>query len=245
MDGTERVPSHTGALRAAWATLITMGVTTMTCNIWHATHEGHLPWPLALLYGFAPVTAALLLSHITGAYQGGGWMKALAALVMLGAMTLSMSATASVVAPTAGPLMKWLFGVVVDGAALVALQVILSPVSKAARKAERDAMASAVPEAAPEAVPEPVVVPGPEPASEPIPVPEPEPRQRPGHVSKEPEAEQARAEYRKSVRRGEPLSDRALGEKFGRSRTWGASRIKEVGDGPRLAASKNERTEAS
>ena len=50
-----------------------------------------------------------------------------------------------------------------------------------------------------------------------------------------PEGRKARAAYRKSVRQGEPLSDRALGEMFGKSRTWGASRIKETEAGPRLA----------
>lgn len=41
------------------------------------------------------------------------------------------------------------------------------------------------------------------------------------------EHEAGRAAYRESVRNGKPLSDRALGTKFGRSRKWGAGRIKE------------------
>ena len=46
---------------------------------------------------------------------------------------------------------------------------------------------------------------------------------------KDPEAEKARREYRKSVLEGHPLTDRALAAKFpGRSRTWAGNRISEV-----------------
>jgi GIY-YIG catalytic domain len=51
---------------------------------------------------------------------------------------------------------------------------------------------------------------------------------RKGSIDKTPEARRARNVYRKSVSRGAPLSDRALGKRYGRSRTWGASRIREV-----------------
>jgi hypothetical protein len=73
------------------------------------------------------------------------------------------------------------------------------------------------------------------PAADPAGGPPARPRRRAIRLDKSPDAEQARADYRASVRRGEPLSDRALGEKFGKSRTWGASRIAEVGAGPSLA----------
>jgi hypothetical protein len=55
-------------------------------------------------------------------------------------------------------------------------------------------------------------------------------------ASAEPDAVKARAAYRKSVRDGTPLSDRALAEMHGRSRTWGAKRIEECNAGPHLAA---------
>lgn len=67
----------------------------------------------------------------------------------------------------------------------------------------------------------------------------PEPARRPVRKrgrSNTPEAAKARAAYRKSVRQGSPLSDRAVGEMFGHSRTWGASRIRETEAGPHLAA---------
>jgi hypothetical protein len=127
----------THARPAAWGVLALTGATTLTFNVWHATHAGHMILPLALLYGFAPVLAAMGLSHIVAAHQGGPAMKGAAFAVMLGAMTLSMGATAAVVRPTSGPWLCWLFGIIIDAAALVALQVILSPESKAAARAAR------------------------------------------------------------------------------------------------------------
>lgn len=216
------VPSH--ARPAAWAVLVAMGGTTMTFNIWHATHAGHMnPW-LAPLYGMSPVLVAGGLSHMVSAHRGGPFMKTVTFIVMLGAMALSIGATGDVVAGAAGP-MRWLFGGVLDAAALLALQVIMSPESRAAARAARKATieAAAVPSAEATEVP---------PA-----MPSAKPRTRATRPSKTPEAEKARTEYRKSVRAGQPLSDRALGAKFGKSRTWGASRIGEVEDsGLKLAA---------
>jgi hypothetical protein len=230
-------PTH--ARPAAWAVLAVTGGTTLTFNVWHATHAGHMLLPLALLYGLAPVLAAMGLSHIVAAHQGGTFMKGTAFAVMAGAMALSMGATASVLRPAAGPWFCWLFGIVIDAAALVALQVILSPESraaaKAARRAAHGAIAGAVPGAAVGPQDEPREGPATGPADGPSDEPGDEPRQRAIRVSKEPDAEKARAAYRKSLRAGQPLSDRAVGEMFSRSRNWGAARIREVGDGPRLA----------
>jgi hypothetical protein len=103
--------------------------------------------------------------------------------------------------------------------------------------------------------PDPLVAPDPDPEMAPVVAPprvhEPAPEVAPQTVhatvqaaparrpSKDPEAERARSEYRKSVRAGMPLTDRALAAKFpGRSRNWAKARIREVGDGPRLAEAK-------
>lgn len=111
---------------AAWAVLIGMGGTSVTYNVYHAVHHSHMNPFLALLYGLAPVAAAALLSHIVAELDGGWFMKTVTFLVMLGAMALSIGATASVVRPAAGSWMQYLFGAVLDAAALVALQRILS-----------------------------------------------------------------------------------------------------------------------
>ena len=62
------------------------------------------------------------------------------------------------------------------------------------------------------------------------------PRTRPVRPLETQDAKRARADYRKSVNQGQPLSQRALGDKYGRSKTWAASRIREVDEGPALTA---------
>lgn len=103
-----------------------------------------------------------------------------------------------------------------------------------------EAVAEATPEAAAEAVPVPPEMPLDEspakppemPAEEPASAASEEPAPQPVRHVKSHEAERGRAEYRKSVRQGQPLSQRALGAKFGKSRQWGADRIREVEEGP-------------
>jgi hypothetical protein len=98
----------------------------------------------------------------------------------------------------------------------------------------------ATPEDVPEAMPVPAGVAPALPvlvqAEMPEAAPPREPRRRPSGPSRDPDAEKARKAYRESVRAGQPLSSRKLGGKYGRSRTWGQSRIDEVNEGPALAA---------
>lgn len=116
--------------------------------------------------------------------------------------------------------------------AKTAEQTAREAAGKAAAKAARGAVRRAIP--VPSGDPQTGPVEGP--AAEPLERPSAEPRQRTARLSKDPDAEKARAAYRKSVRQGHALSDRALGEMFGRSRTWGAGRIREAEAGPKLAA---------
>jgi hypothetical protein len=119
------VPRSRGSV-AAWAVLIGMGGTTVTFNIFHAVDHGQMLTGLALLYGIAPVFAAMCLSHLVAARRGEGVMQGLTFAVMLGAMALSIGAVGTVVRPVAGPYLCWLFGAVLDAAALIALRMILS-----------------------------------------------------------------------------------------------------------------------
>ena len=114
-----------------------------------------------------------------------------------------------------------------EAAASAAEKAAASAAAKAARSAALSAAASAgtVPSGDPGTVP----------LSVPEAVPPAVPRPKVARVDKTPEAERARADYRKSVRQGAPLSARALGEKYDKSKTWGASRIREAGAGPHLA----------
>ena len=78
------------------------------------------------------------------------------------------------------------------------------------------------------------------PASQPRATPRDKPQREPAAISRDPLAVKARATYRRSVQAGEPLSDRALGAKFDRGRTWAAGRIKECESGLQLAESQAE-----
>lgn len=75
-----------------------------------------------------------------------------------------------------------------------------------------------------------------EPASVPPEIPAQVPRSRPVRLLETQDAKRARADYRKSVNQGQPLSQRALADKHGRSKTWAAARIREVEEGPALTA---------
>ena len=243
--GTD-LPPRVHDRAAAWLVVAFAGITMVAFNMWHAIHGG-IPVALAVLFGLAPVVLAMGLSHVVAAYQGGWFMKGATFAIMLGAMVLSVRATGYVVRPATGDLWP-LFGIVTDSAALLALQVIMSPESRAAARATKKATAGATSEATGEAVPEaieeppeepreePQMRPSEEPASVPREKPAKEPRPRVVRLAEDPEAKRARAEYRKSVSQGQALSDRALGAKFSKSRTWGANRIAEVEAGPALTA---------
>lgn len=242
-------PPQAHARAAAWLVLAVAGTTMVSFNMWHAIHGG-IPFALAVLYGIAPVALALGLSHVVAAYNGGWFMKGATFVIMLGAMVLSVRATGYVVRPATGNLWP-LFGAVVDAAALVALQVILSPESRAAaraaKKATREAILNAtlgatqatIPQAAGEAARHAISEPWAEPAGQPADEPQAEPARKPLKVNNEPDAVKARAEYRKSVKAGTPLTDRSLAAKFpGRGRTWAAGRIAEVNAGPHQVAAR-------
>ena len=207
---------------AAWLVLAGAGTTMVSFNLWHAFHAG-MPGYLALLDGVAPVVLAMGMSHIVR--RRGWFLKIATVAVMLGAMALSVSATGEVVHPAVGHLW-WLFGAVVDSAALVALQVILTPVPETVAEPVSESMPESMPESGSGSVPESAGVP---PQS---------PRQVPSRSPAEDrDARAARSAYRKSVAEGQPLSEAGLGAMFGKSRTWGRNRIGEVRAGPATVAS--------
>jgi hypothetical protein len=128
MDAMSSAPhgNRRTATAAAWAVLVAMGGTEMTFNVYHSVHSGSLDLALALLVGIAPVFAAMCLSHIVAEGGAGTGVKTLTFLVMLGAMGLSIGAVSDVIRPVTGPAMSWLFGLVLDAAALLALRMILA-----------------------------------------------------------------------------------------------------------------------
>jgi hypothetical protein len=134
---------------AAWLVLACAGTTMASFNIWHALHSD-MPGYLAGLVGVAPVLIAIGLSHVVARSNAGWFLKAVTFLVMVGAMVLSVRATGYVVRLAFGNLWP-LFGAVVDSAALVALQVILTPAPEPLPATAHEAAAGPLPAPAPAA----------------------------------------------------------------------------------------------
>jgi hypothetical protein len=252
-----RPPQALSPVRISWVTLLGTGGISVTFNIVHAVAHGRMELGLAMLYGIAPVFSAMCLSHIVALHKGGRGMQVLTYLVMLGAMAMSIGAVASVVHPVAGPYLEWVMGAVLDAAALIALRVILTEHQRAAARAARaeaderaraeatrQAEAAAIAEATRRAeleaereAAERAAAEAAERANAEAERVRAERAERARHKtaghSMDADAVKARAEYRRSVKTGTPLSDRSLGAMFGRSRTWGANRIEEVTGGPK------------
>ena len=155
-DHRKTAPGRSSAKVPAWAVLITMGGTSITLNFWDATHAASpMFWLIAGLRGFAPVLAAMFISEAGARFDGGKVFRRVTFAIMGGAMLLSASAVANVLRPSypAGWLglgMSWLFGIVLDAAALTGLWIILTERERrrdAERQGEADDAAQATAEA--------------------------------------------------------------------------------------------------
>lgn len=141
-DHRKTAPGKSSAKVPAWTVLVTMGGTSIILNFWDATHTPHpLFLLIAALRGFAPVAAAMGLSEAAARFDGGKTFRIVAFAIMTGAMLLSASAVANVLRPSypAGLLglgLAWLFGIVLDAAAITCLWIILTERERR-REAER------------------------------------------------------------------------------------------------------------
>jgi len=219
-------PAPAGRPVAEWMLLLSMGGISAWFNIQDAAGKMHLD--VAIGAGIAPVLAAMLSSHVVAKHRHAEkWLRIATFVVMVGAMALSAQAVGDVVRP-GDRYLWWLFGTVVDAAELIALYMLLThaAASRAAKKAAEQASSAELAAQAQAAAGTAAGTPDPE-------LPR---RGKPAPVARDHSslAEAARKEYRRSLadaeagRARKPLSDRALGAKFGKSRTWGASRIAEV-----------------
>jgi hypothetical protein len=133
---------------AAWLVLGAMGIASVTFQIDHALDGGLPRWLIAGVVGFAPVAVSLGVAHMIALHKGGRVMRAAAILVMACGMTLSMGAIAWVVGPYYHSWLRWLFGVLLDGAALFAAWVLLSEHERRAGDAAQARSAAEVVKAA-------------------------------------------------------------------------------------------------
>jgi len=127
----------------AWAVFVSMAGTTMSFQVYHSVELGRMPWPLAVLYGVVPLCISMLLIEVVSGWEAAPkWTPAAAYLIIAGAMFLSAAATGAVVLRAAPPHSSLLFGVLLDGAAILAARFLMTA-AKRGVKAEAAALESA------------------------------------------------------------------------------------------------------
>ena len=118
---------------SAWAVFTSMAGTTMAFQVYHSIKHGHMPWPLAVLYGVVPLFIAMLLIEVVSGWEDAPkWIRGGAYLIISGAMFLSASATGAVVLKAAPPHSSLLFGLLLDGAAILAARFLMTATKRAA-----------------------------------------------------------------------------------------------------------------
>ena len=138
------------AKTCAWIVAVSMAATTMTFQVYHSIRFGQMPWPLAVLEGVVPLLISMCILEFVSEWEGAQWWAVTAAyLIMGGSMYLSAAATGAVVLHAAPGHMSWLFGVLLDAAALLAVHFILNGPRAAdiAREAAAEAAARSAREA--------------------------------------------------------------------------------------------------
>lgn len=107
---------------AAWCVFVGMAVTSMTFQTFHAITVGQMAWPLAALYGIAPLAISIGVLEFTAGWEL--WAKTGSYLIAGGAMYASASATGSVTEHAAAAHTELVFGLILDAAALLAIAYI-------------------------------------------------------------------------------------------------------------------------
>jgi hypothetical protein len=123
----------TRARVSAWSVFISMAGTTMSFQVYHSLEHGYMPWPLAYLYGIVPLLISMLLIEvISGWNDAPKWIRWVTYLIIAGAMFLSASATGAVVFRAAPHRASLLFGLLLDGAAILAARFLMADAKPAA-----------------------------------------------------------------------------------------------------------------
>jgi hypothetical protein len=118
---------------SAWLVFISMAGTTMSFQVYHSIEHGHMPPPLAVLYGVVPLFISMLVIEVVSGWADAPeWVRWAAYLIIGGAMYLSAAATGAVVLRAAPPHSSLLFGLLLDGAAILAARFLMTAVKRAA-----------------------------------------------------------------------------------------------------------------
>lgn len=117
---------------SAWAVFVSMAATTMSFQVYHSIEHGQMPWPLAVMYGVVPLLVSMLLIEVVSVWEGAPkWMQGAAYLIIGVAMFLSAAASGAVVLKAAPPHSSLLFGLLLDGAAILAARFLMTATKKA------------------------------------------------------------------------------------------------------------------
>jgi hypothetical protein len=129
--------ANTRARVSAWAVFISMAATTMSFQVYHSIEHGKMPWPLAGLYGIIPLLISMLLiEFVSGWDDAPAWIRPAAYLIIGGAMYLSAAATGDVVLHAAPLHSSLLFGLLLDGAAILAARFLMTTAKVTAAMAQ-------------------------------------------------------------------------------------------------------------
>ena len=117
----------TRARVSAWLVFISMAGTTMSFQVYHSVKHGYMPWPLAVLYGIVPLFVSMLVIEFVSRWNDAPkWAHPSAYLLIGGAMYLSATATGAVVLHAAPNHSSLLFGLLLDGAAILAARFLMT-----------------------------------------------------------------------------------------------------------------------
>jgi hypothetical protein len=129
-------------LWSAWIVFAGMAGTTMAFQVYHSVEHGHMPWPLAYLYGIVPLAISMLVIEFVSEWKNAPkWASVGAYLITAGSMYLSAAATGAVVFRAAPAHSSLLFGLLLDAAAILAVRYLIAgpKQAEAAAEAERQA----------------------------------------------------------------------------------------------------------
>ena len=136
--------ANTRARVSAWLVFLSMAGTTMAFQVYHSIEHGKMPWPLAVLYGVVPLLISMLVIEVVSGWDDAPkWARGGAYLIIGGAMFLSAAATGAVVLHAAPDHSSLLFGLLLDGAAILAARFLMTAAKRTAAMAQA-AFAAAV-----------------------------------------------------------------------------------------------------
>lgn len=130
---TKEEAMKTRARVSAWSVFIGMAGTTMSFQVYHSVEHGHMPWPLAYLYGIVPLAISMLVIEFVSSWESAPkWARPSAYVITGGSMFLSAAATGAVVLHAAPGHASLLFGLLLDGAAILAARFLMAAATPAA-----------------------------------------------------------------------------------------------------------------